>query len=322
MTAGRIMTAAWVRGCLLVGLVLTLGGVVQAQPRVRMKLDLISIRTRSAAPVPVRVRLEYNDPQYLEGALELRIHDALEMFADTDRIATVRREGLVLAGQDLEFTMLLPPLKTSDTRNWAVQAWFVTENERIPLSSIADRINPPEPFDLLITSALERGFLLCSASDDPRNRNASPNRKLLEEQLLLQKLLPSEETSGSDESTQSSNNVAANGKSTGKLAVRAVHHAAEWDISDLPEDPLGYCAFDVVLLSDGGLAQMSEEQLRGLGIWVRAGGSLCVLAMEPLQGRHLNFLRTVMKQGLGSESDLILDAGGRVALVSGSPTGL
>jgi hypothetical protein len=317
MTAGKNMMMACLRGCLLAGLMMTLAGEVQAQPRVRMKLDLISIRTRSAAPVPVRVRLEYNDPQYLEGSLELRIHDALEMLSGTDRIATVRREGLVLAGQDLEFTMLLPPLKTSDTRNWAVQAWFVTENERIPLSSIPDRLNPPEPFDLLMTSAYERGFLLCSASDDPRNRTASVNRRLLEERLLLQQLLPSSGDSD-NENGQTSDEGQGQGINSARSEVLAVHHASEWDIGDLPEDPLGYCAFDVVLLSDGGLAQMSEEQLRGLGIWVRAGGSLCVLAAEPLQGRHLNFLRTVMKQGLGSESDLMQDADGRLSFVDGA----
>lgn len=319
MTAGRNMRMACLRWCLLAGLIMTLTGEIQAQPRVRMKLDLISIRTRSAAPVPVRVRLEYNDPQYLEGSLELRIHDALELLSDTDRIATVRREGLVLAGQDLEFTMLLPPLKTSDTRNWAVQAWFVTENERIPLSSIPDRLNPPEPFDLLMTSVWERGFLLCSASDDPRSRTASVNRRLLEERLLLQQLLPSSSDSD-NKNGQSSDEGQGQGQgiNSARTAVLAVHHASEWDIGDLPEDPLGYCAFDVVLLSDGGLAQMSEEKLRGLGIWVRAGGSLCVLATEPLQGRHLNFLRTVLKQGLGSESELMQDADGRLSFVDGA----
>lgn len=320
MTAEKAKWSTAMRGCLIPILLMAMSLAAEAQPRVRMKMDLVSIRNRSAAPIPVRVRLEYNDPQYLEGALELQIYDALEMLSESDRIATIRREGIVLAGQDYEFQMLLPPLKTSSLRNWAVRAVFITENERIPLSSIADRINPAEPFDLLMTSSRERGFLLCSASDDPRNRTASVNRKLLEEKLLLQELLPTEETS--DRNVAASAEVSGmppGQKVPGNAAVTAVHHAGEWEISDLPEDPLGYCAFDVVLLSDGGLARMSEEQLRGLGIWLRAGGSLCVLAAEPLQGIHLQFLRTVLKQGLGIESDLTLDTDGRLLSIDDDP---
>ena len=320
MTAEKAKWSTAMRGCLIPMLLIAMSLAAEAQPRVRMKMDLVSIRNRSAAPIPVRVRLEYNDPQYLEGALELQIYDALEMLSESDRIATIRREGIVLAGQDYEFQMLLPPLKTSSLRNWAIRAAFVTENERIPLSSIADRINPPEPYDLLMTSSRERGFLMCSASDDPRNRPASVNRKLLEEKLLLQELLPTEEKS--DQNSEASADVSGmpSGQGMpGDPAMTAIHHTGEWDISDLPEDPLGYCAFDVVLLSDGGLARMSEEQLRGLGIWLRAGGSLCVLAAEPLQGIHLSFLRTVLKQGLGSESDLTLDTDGRLLSIDDDP---
>ena len=61
----------------------SLGGTVEAfQPKIRMKMELVSIRNRSAGPVPIRVRLEYNEPQFLEGSLELHVHDEIG-FADS-----------------------------------------------------------------------------------------------------------------------------------------------------------------------------------------------------------------------------------------------
>ena len=104
--------------CALLMLLLQCAAVsAAAPPRVGMKLELASIRGRTGAPIHVNVRLEYNDPQFLEGKLELHIFDALELTSESDRLATVVREGIVLAGQDYEFSLLLPALHTSDTRN-------------------------------------------------------------------------------------------------------------------------------------------------------------------------------------------------------------
>ena len=41
------------------------------KPLVRLKLELLSIRNRSSGPLPVHVKLEYNQPQILDGDLEL-----------------------------------------------------------------------------------------------------------------------------------------------------------------------------------------------------------------------------------------------------------
>ena len=93
------------------------------KPRVGLKMELMSIRNRSSGPLPVRVRVEYNQPQILEGDLELNIYDAQETYTREDLMATIRQEGIVLAGRDYEFQMILPPLKTAVIHNWAVEAW-------------------------------------------------------------------------------------------------------------------------------------------------------------------------------------------------------
>lgn len=305
--------------CALLMLLLQCAAVsAAAPPRVGMKLELASIRGRTGAPIHVNVRLEYNDPQFLEGKLELHIFDALELTSESDRLATVVREGIVLAGQDYEFSLLLPALHTSDTRNWAVRAWFVTEDERIELTSAPGRKGPAEPFDLLMTSSLERSFVMCSASDDPRNRDASVNRRLLQEQLLLQDVMQSAVTVSGEELEGEVVDLRGDVKrgDNSDQTPGVIHHAAEWDVRALPEDPLGYCAFDVVLLSDGGLGGLSEACQKALLTWVRAGGSVAIECRERLQPQHLGFLRELLKEGLGAESDLTLDADGRLLVVA------
>jgi len=296
------------------------GGTVSGQPRVGMKLELGSIRGRTAAPIHVNVRLEYNEPQFLEGALELQIYDALELTSESDRLATLRRDGIVLAGQDYEFSLLLPPLQTSDTRNWAIRAWFVTRDERIQLTSASGRKGLAEPFDLLMTSALERAFVMCSASDDPRNRVAAVNRKFLQERLLLSEAMSSVQSFSGEQLEGEVLDIGGSAAGAGVGALQTtpgiVHYAAEWDVKVLSEDPLGYCAFDVLLLSDGALGLLSEAQQRAIEVWVRAGGSVAVEAAERLQPQQLGFLRRLMGEGLGSEADLTLDDDGRLLIVA------
>lgn len=290
-----------------------LGGTADAfQPKIRMKMELVSIRNRSAGPVPVRVRLEYNEPQFLEGSLELHIHDEIGFSDNSTKILTLRRDDIVLAGQDYEFILMMPPMNPPETRNWSINAWFVTEDERIPLSFRPQRMNPPEPFELLVTSFMERGMVMCSASADPVNQPASPNRRFLETALSLDNYNPNATKPVTAEESVKTTEVRRDQKQTGKSIV---FFASQWDAKSLPDDPLTYCAFDGVLLSDEGLAQLNSVQLEGLKTWLRAGGSLCVVPDGRLQPLHLEFLRTTCKQALGAESDLTLDTEGKLLLI-------
>lgn len=308
--------------CVACVVLLSLSGTVsmaevKEKARVGLKMELMSIRNRSSGPLPVRVRVEYNEPQILEGDLELSIYDAQETYTREDLMATIRHKGIVLAGRDYEFQMILPPLKTAVIQNWAVEAWFITGEERIPLSSIADRINPPEAHDLLITSPLERGVLMCSSFKGPLGTPASGNRKFLEEALSLDNYNPLYGAAGE-------NYRAASPQSTGatqvdKIGRTVIHFAGQWPAREMPLDPLAYCAFDVVLLSDGALGQLATDQMAGLRKWVLAGGSLCVLPDEPMKNEHLDFLRTIFREGLEASAALTLDSDGRLQVVSDHP---
>ena len=265
--------------------------------RLGMKLELMSIRTRSESPVPVRLRLEYNDPQVLEGDLELRVYDAIEFPRESDRLATIRREGIVLAGADYQTTLLLPPLSAPYSRNWAVVATFYPEGgDPISLTSVPAVVNPPEPFDLLITSGNERCFLMCSVAEVRAGVVPAGDQKFLEERLLLD--------------------------SVASLRKLAVHHTVQWDIGDFSDNPLHHCAADVILLNSGMLQRLSESQRQGLLVWVRAGGSLCIHHGGTLRRADLDFLRELLGNELKSETDLLLSDEGHLLLTDPFDSGL
>ena len=289
--------------------------VAQDKPPVRMKMELMSIRNRSSGPLPVHIKLEYNRPQILEGDLVLRVYDAVDVVSRDDLLATLRFEGIVLAGTDYEFNIVLPPLKTAVTQNWAVEAEFVTESGSIQLSSRAEKPVPVEPFDLLTTSPMERGVLLCSCFKDSRRQSGSANRTFLEKSLSLDNYNPI--YAKLEAHPEAADATKASGvQQLEKIGRTVIYFAGQWASKDLPHDPLSYCAFDVVLLSDESLASLEREQLDGLSAWVRAGGSVCIVPDVPMKPLQLEFLRKLFAQGTGNSADLSLDSDGRLLVIS------
>lgn len=287
-----------------------------AQAKIGLKLELLSIRNRQSAPVPCRVRLEYNQPQIVEGTLELEVYDSQEYVVESSLLARIRREGIVLAGSDLQFNLLLPPLRPSTNQNYAVRAWFVTEDERIPLSSIRDRVNPPEPFDLLMLPESQRGRVIGSVCKSGEAEQApSEDRRVLQDLLSFGTWGLS---SGSDTEDVPAD-TATSSQGLANPLQSLVHFVYSWKAADLPEDPLWLCAFDMLLISDGGLSSLTKEQMIGVLAWVRAGGSVCIHAPEQLTSDHLAFLQELMGFGNGQPGELTLDSEGRLLAVIDNP---
>ena len=282
------------------------------KPLVGLRMELMSIRNRSSGPLPVRIRLEYNQPQMLEGDLQLSIFDGQDFYTAEDLIAKLRFDDIVLVGQDYQFNAVLPPLQTSTVRNWSIEAVFITESGQIPLSSIVDKQNPPEAFDLITSNPAERSVLLCSCSADPAANRASQNRLFLEKGLSLENYNPLNQTA--DEVSQTAPQETVDTLGSNMTGRSVIHFAGQWAARDLPLDPLSYCAFDVVLLSDGALARLNQDQMDGLSKWVRAGGSVCILPDAPMKPMHLELLRTLLGKQQSDAADLALDAEGRLIL--------
>ncbi len=301
---------------LLTLLVWIVPGLILAadKPIVGLKMELMSIRNRSSGPLPVRFRLEYNQPQMLEGDLQLSIYDGQDFYTAEDLIAKLRFDDIVLVGQDYQFNVVLPPCRTSTVRNWSIEAVFITESGPIPLSSIIDKQNPPEAFDLITSNPAERSVLLCSCCAESIGQSASKNRRFLETALSLENYNPLNQSV--DENSQATAQEAAESLAPNWAGRSIIHFAGQWVARDLPLDPLSYCAFDLVLLSDGALARLNQDQMDGLSKWVRAGGSVCILPDAPMKPMHLELLRTLLGKQQSDAADLTLDDEGRLIVVS------
>jgi hypothetical protein len=81
---------------------------------------------------------------------------------------------------------------------------------------------------------------------------------------------------------------------------------------DLPLDPLGFCGFDVMVLTNAGFADLKESQLRPVLEWVEAGGSLFVAPGNAiLKDYHASFLNRVARSS-DSNPQFVLDPSGRL----------
>ncbi|MFN9721430.1 MAG: hypothetical protein ACK58L_22250, partial [Planctomycetota bacterium] len=240
------------------------------KPPLRMRLLPISIRNRSNGAILVRLRLEYNQPQILEGDLELVIYDGKQAGIPEDQIATIRYTNIVIPGQDYERIIMLPPMRMGVQKTWSIIASFTTTSGvHYPLSSSATQINPPMPHDLLTTSPLDRGVVVCSCVSRVGKDFGSPIRQYLQQSLSLDNYNPAINSAPGIPLKTSG------GKSSEQISLigrQVVYHAQEMAATDLPADPLSYCAFDMVLMSDGGLGSLKAEQLLGIRKWVAAGG--------------------------------------------------
>jgi len=81
---------------------------------------------------------------------------------------------------------------------------------------------------------------------------------------------------------------------------------------DLPNDSLGLCGYDQVILAHEGLAELKESQLKTILEWVEAGGSLCLVPGHVvLKDYHASFLNRAARYG-DSDPRFVIDPGGRL----------
>lgn len=229
------------------------GQMVPTGPRLR--LIPMATGARSAAPISVEIKLEYNEPQVLEGDLVLEIYDS-EVVAN-QLLGTVTYEAIALYDQDYIFRTTLPPLEHSRRGQYQIVAWFQTANNKISLSP--DWQDPRAPHEIL-TSDHIRSFAIANISAHDRvSRRRAPYEALNRSLEFEQDGVP-------------------------------VYHS-RWDPGDWPEDPLRHCSYDVVTSTGTALSELTDKQLTGLQQWVAAGGSLVLQPDETLlEERHRRFL--------------------------------
>ena len=84
---------------------------------------------------------------------------------------------------------------------------------------------------------------------------------------------------------------------------------------DLPQEPLAYCAYDLVVLFGPEFRALKRPHLEALTTWVRAGGSLYVEPTGVLESYHFDFLRGLTAR---DERGLVFQADSKGRLIPGT----
>ncbi len=66
---------------------------------------------------------------------------------------------------------------------------------------------------------------------------------------------------------------------------------------DMPQEPMAYCAYELVILFGEEFRLLKKPQLEALAAWVRAGGSLYLEPTGVLEPYHLEFLKSITAFG-------------------------
>lgn len=215
----------------------------------------VSSRTpkpRLGAPVTLVWDIRWTGLELLEGYLDIRLRDGRE------RLGDVRTDEMVLSTGRRRFETTLPIRSTNNfSSQLEIEVDFVTEERRFRLGSYLLFPTRADPYG---------SRTLTVAVCDPWQTAFSGRRARLVESLRLERFNPRQ-------------NDTSLVTSFGKVKP-----------AEMPADPLGYCAYNVVLLADEGLTDLRPQQLDVLFQWVEAGGSLCVAAGGGLADHHLAFL--------------------------------
>jgi len=96
-------------------------------------------------------------------------------------------------------------------------------------------------------------------------------------------------------------------------AVKTIRTSLE--PADLPQEPMGYCAYEIVILFGDEFRLLRKPQLDALAAWVKAGGSLYLEPTGVLESYHVEFLRSLAEFG---PSDLVIQPDSQGRLIPGT----
>jgi hypothetical protein len=261
----------------IVALLLLVAGSAIAANELSVDLVPATLNARNEAPIPVVAHIDWSGTSILEGHLEMEFHEG-------DRVlGRYRSDDLALTDGEQEIQMLLPPpLAPFSDSQVEVQMKFVT----------AQGVIEVQPSMIYVPMVTERSFVL--GWFDSSTASEQPSSDILRN-LLFARFSPPDETS----------------QKLSKTSV--VRLASEY----LPEQPLAYTPFDVVVLTEAALKEAHEKQLQALSRWVRGGGSVWIFAGGGLQPYHLAFLNQLDESASGDPAFLSDDSGNLISSQKG-----
>jgi hypothetical protein len=231
---------------------------------IQAELASIATQPRAGAPMWVEVKLTSKSPRLREGALEFT-HRVL---GEPQWIYTTQE--LALTGGTQSFRFLLPPSQTREMDERSLRVRFVEKgaSSDLGLFPVTTQARPGWPLTIAMGPSSARGV------GDLRPTWLN---------FRLERFPP--------------------GNTPGATPLFSTA-AAVLESSDFPTDPIGYCAFDTVLLEGADFARLKEKSLEALGQWLAAGGGLLVTTDVFFDSVHAEALRSwacLGPEGGGSE---------------------
>ncbi len=209
---------------------------------------------------PLTLRPRTHAPAFIDITLRSQsralIEGALELqvFADGNELFRERIPDLALAPGSIRQRLLLPP-PTGATMIEEVRLQFFARSGIYDLGRF--------PLTTLAPSSQRQYLIAICAVDTERGAGRSATWQALRPERLF-----------------------LNTKSVRETPVTQ----PVWLVPEDFPTPMGLSTFDVVLLEGGALSTLAEKQLADLTTWVKAGGSMCVVAPRALESEHVTFL--------------------------------
>lgn len=195
-------------------------------------------------------------------------------------LATVTTEDLALTGPQQRIKVMLPPISDEET----------IDQLQLQIKFHGKRFNQDLGAHILrVAMSKARSFMvLMGASRLTPKRSAERDR--INRRLAFESM-----ATGLDDSV--------------KTIVTSL------DPADMPQEPLGYCAYELVILTGPEFRALKKPQLEALAAWVRAGGSLYLEPTGVLEAYHVEFLRNLTAYG---PRDLVIQPDSKGRLIPGS----
>jgi hypothetical protein len=212
----------------------------------------------------------------IRGSALLEGRFEFHLMNDSKLLASTTTEELALTGPQQRIRVVLPPVSDNS----------MIEQLQLKIQFHGKRFNQDLGTHILrVASPRKRSFVVLTAAS-----RLAPRRSVEREQIY--KRLAFESLANSlDDSCQTV--------------------ASPLEPSDVPQDAISFCAYEMVILFSDEFRLLKKPQLEALAAWIRAGGSLYVEPTGVLEPYHVDFLRRVTAAGPG---DLIIqpDSSGRL----------
>ena len=239
----------------------------QVQPVVQLpaKLTLRYRRARSGAPLPVVWTFEWAEKTPATGALEYEVYD------EGTCLAQFRVPDFVLSPGKNEFNALLPAFFVGSSASLlTIHGRFVTGKRSLDFDE--QTLRAPTSYVQWFSVGVAAG----------------PKAPPPDSQMRFYDKIRIESFLSPDQAANQSATVGYELKST-----------------EIPNDPLTFCNFDVFVLTPPALAELRADQASALLKWVRGGGSLCIVTGGGLEPRQADWLNEVTNEDAKREKFVV-----------------